>query len=177
MLGFIFRKAQDTVDNAIDSAIGSVINGIVIAVPFILAFAFAIAALAGWLHSMFEPVTANVLLALLFAVAGGVAMAIVHVRSAPDPIEEGADFGTRLPEEEVTGTRSAFSSSTDSDALMGAAAAAAPLIPTILPFVARNWTRIVPILLAIGVAAFVLLRMSRTPEETASAVPQMQPAE
>lgn len=174
MLGFIFRKAQATVDDAIEGAIESVVNGIIVAVPFILALAFAIAALAGWLHEMFAPVTANLILAFLFAAAGGIAAAVVHVRSAPDPIEDGADLDTRLVDEELTGSQSGFGSigGADRETVMAALTTALPIA---LPVVARNWTRILPIVLALAVAAFVILRMSKPGEGTA--VPAMQPAE
>ncbi len=172
MLGFIFRKAQATVDSAIES----VVNGVIISVPFILAGAFAIAALAGWLHNVFDSVTANLLLAVIFAAAGGILAAVLNRPSGEDPLEADVNLDAELPQDKIAGEASGFASfgSADRDLLMSALAAGGPVA---LPILARNWRRAVPLILALIAAAFVLARIGARDTDSPGLASAPEPAE
>lgn len=156
MFGFLFRKAQATVDNAISQLLW----GLLIAVPLLVGAGFATAALSGYLHKLYEPESANLILAAGFAAIGSLVAIIYAARSGPPPVDSPAE------EAETTDETAVGFSETDREAVMAALSAAAPMA---LPPVLRSLFRNLPIVLVIAVAAFILSQTGR--EESAAEAP------
>lgn len=165
MFGFVFRKAQATVD----SAVGQLVNGLIMAVPFLVAFGFATAALAEWLHGLLDPMVANLVLACVFLVLGS--LLAIALRSRPNAIEEDvAAAGTDAAGTDEEKLRAHAFTEADRELFM---ATASSLGPVLLPLLMRNLSKILPIVLALVAAGFVIYRTLDEPDSEAG----VQPAE
>lgn len=172
MFGVLFRRAQDTVDNAISVAV----NRALVVIPFLVATAFAVAALAFRLNREYGPETANLMLAGLFVVVGIIAAIVVQLRT---PHSAAASITpTTTSSDDVTPDATAGAptgifasvadqlSKTDRDLLMAALTSAAPIaLPNLVKLVLRN----LPLIVAIAAALFVLSRGSDTSDEAVPA--------
>lgn len=158
MFGFVFRKAQATVDSAVDQ----LVNGLIMAVPFLVAFGFATAALTEWLHRLLDPMIANLVLAGVFLVIGS--LLAIALRSRPKAVEE--DFAASETDEEKAQAH-AFTEA-DRELFMATASSLGPLL---LPLLMRNLSKILPIVLALAAAGFVIYRTLDEPESEATAQP------
>jgi hypothetical protein len=154
MLGFIFRKAQATVDNAISQLVW----GLLMAVPLLVAAGFATAALSGHLHKIYAPEIANLILAAGYAAVGLLVAAVYALRGAVQPAaEEAGEAEAGQDASEATGPLS----DSDRDFVFSALSGAVPFaIPPVLAAVLRN----LPLVLLIAVAAFILTRDQPAPE-------------
>lgn len=148
MLGFIFRKAQATVDNAISQLVW----GMLVAVPLLVSAGFATAALSGHLQKIYEPEIANLILAAGYAAVGLLVAAVYALRGAVQPaaaeasetesVEEASDATGRLGE-------------ADRDFVFSALTSAVPFaLPPVFAALLRN----LPLVLLVAVAAFILTR-------------------
>ncbi|MDX2157064.1 MAG: hypothetical protein SFW09_11205 [Hyphomicrobiaceae bacterium] len=160
----LFKRAEESVDNAI----ASVLSRVLIAIPFIVAAGFATASLANYLHSIMEPAPANFVMALVFGVLGLIAALVVWARSPPSTASaeereaESAGGGAELPHDPVVGP-------IDREILVNTLSAVGP---TALPVIARVVLRNLPLVVAVAVAGFVV---SRAASDTQS--PSLQPGE
>lgn len=149
MFGFLFRRAQATVDRAVDN----IVHRIIIAIPFLIAGGFGTAALALRLNREYGPETASLLMAGGFAALGLVAWLIFRPRSeataetevAEEPAQASATAGAEGPD----------FSNTDRELIMAALTSAAPIaVPALVRTVGRN----LPLLAAVAAAAFIISR-------------------
>lgn len=165
MFGFIFRKAQATVDNAI----GQLMYGALIAVPLVVALGFGTAALSIRLERSYDAETSNLILAgayLALAFLGWIAFA-TRSGNGQTPEIEGAAAEAEAAEEESPVAAFANISPADRELLVTALTTAGPVA---LPLLLRTIFRNLPIILFILAAAFVLTRDSAgEASETASA--------
>ncbi|MFN3868087.1 MAG: hypothetical protein ACK4MF_03350 [Hyphomicrobiaceae bacterium] len=163
MFGFLFRRAQATVDNAISQ----VVNRAIIAVPFIVAAGFLTAAAAGWLHRHYDAETAHLILASGFATIGLLTALILNTRGD----RGGTDTVTSTAEQSAAGieaempSAAASLSAADRELLMSTLSAAGPLaLPVLFRFVSRN----LPIIMAIVAAIFIFTRAGSEDGSSAS---------
>ncbi len=171
--GFIFRKAQATVDNAI----AQLVWGLLMVVPLLVALGFATAAGSTYLHRHYEPEIADLILAgVFFATAAAVAIGYAVRRPETAASEEAkAQEGANTQDERDSPGVSPLSSfsSADRDILLAALTSAAPYaVRPVLSAAFRN----LPLLLVLAVAAFVLTRSSAT-SQPADIAPEGVPAE
>jgi hypothetical protein len=168
-LGFIYRKAQATVDNAI----AQLVWGLLLVVPLLIASGFATAAGANYLYRHFEPEIANLVLAGIFLAIAAV-IAIAYAMRKPETAATEEMKAQQQAAAEAAGadegdSRLSTFSTADRDILLAALTSAAPYaIRPVLGAAFRN----LPLLLVIAVIAFVLTRPS--PAET---TPEGIPAE
>jgi hypothetical protein len=151
MFGFLFRRAQATVDRAVEG----IVHRIIIAIPFLIAGGFATAALALRLNRELGPETASLILAGGFAALGLLAAIVMHARSeAPS---EGEALSEEAPSQ-ASATADAGGpdfSGTDRDLIMAALTSAAPIaIPAVVRTIGRN----LPLVAAVVAAAFIISR-------------------
>ena len=155
--GFLFRKAQATVDNAIAQLVWSLL----IAVPMLVAIGFATAAGAFYLHRIYEPEMANLIVAGIYVVPA-IAVAMAYAMRTPETAAtEEAKAQESAGSEEAEREEADFEgmTSADREMLLAALTTVAPLaMRPVLSTVFRN----LPIVLAIGAAAFVLYRASQS---------------
>lgn len=162
--GFLFRKAQATVDNAI----AQLVWGLLIAVPLLVALGYATAAISTYLHRQYEPEIADLIVAGSYAAIAAV-MGIVYVVRNPitqAPQENAEDSAATEPL--ATTEESPFSSlgAAEREMLLTGLLTAAPMaIRPLMTALFRN----LPIVLAIAVAGFILTR-------AASGSADMQPS-
>jgi hypothetical protein len=155
MLGFIFRKAQATVDNAISQLVW----GLLIAVPLLVAAGFATAALSGRLQKLYEPEIANLIVAAGYAAVGLLVAAVYALRGTGQPAA--VEVSEAVPGEAAVAAAGPFSES-DRDLVLSALSTAAPFaVPPLLAAALRN----LPLVLLVAVAAFVLTRDAPEPAE------------
>jgi len=151
MFGFLFRRAQATVDRAVDS----IVHRIIIAIPFLIAGGFGTAALALRLDREYGSETASLIMAGGFAVLGLIVALVLRSRSQT-PAE--ADAVTDEAPAQASATASAEGpdlSSTDRDLIMAALTSAAPIaIPAVVRTIGRN----LPLVAAVAAAAFIISR-------------------
>lgn len=161
--GFLFRKAQATVDNAIAQLVWSLL----IAVPLLVALGYATAAISTYLHRLYEPEIADLIVAGSYAAVAAV-MGIIYAVRRPNVMPtDGAEAESEATAESTTADEAPFRSmsAAEREMLMTGLMTAAPIaIRPVLGALFRN----LPIVLAIAVAGFILTR-------TASAEPGMQP--
>lgn len=170
MFGFLFRRAQATVDNAI----GQVVSGTLVAVPLLVAAGFGTAALLRYLERSYGTDAAYLILACGFGVVSLVAVLVMNSRSrsaSADPVS--ADSSERVDEETPLEQLGGMSK-TDRELLMSALSTAGPYaLPGLLRVVLRN----LPLILAVLAAMFVMTRPDATDPPEADVQPGMQPAE
>ena len=168
MFSALFRRAQVTVDNAIDGAV----NRIIIAVPFLVAGAFATAALSVWLHSEYDPIIANLIMATIFAILGLLAVAVFGGSSkSADTSVEASETAASTDEasQETTPNGDRDLSGADREFVMAALSSAAPLaLPALLRLLMKN----LPLIAVILAAVFV---MTRSPDGSQQATPEAPP--
>lgn len=161
--GFLFRKAQATVDNAI----AQLVWGLLIAVPLLVALGYATAAISTVLHRLYEPEIADLIVAGTYASIAAV-MGIVYVVRNPvvqDSQENAEDIAAA--ETPATADEAPFRSlgAAEREMLLTGLLTAAPMaIRPLMSTLFRN----LPLVLAIAVAGFILTR-------TASGSADMQP--
>lgn len=164
--GFLYRKAQATVDNVL----AQLVWGLLMGVPLLIALGFATAAGSSYLQKHYEPEIAYLIVAGVYF-ALGVVMAIGYAIRQPETAaseeakaQEQADQSAR--EDTGNSPLSAFSTA-DRDILLAALTSAAPYaVRPVLTAAFRN----LPLLLVVAVAAFVLTRSSPT-DTTPDGVP------
>ena len=84
--GFLYRKAQATVDNAI----AQLVWGLLMVVPLLVALGFTTAAGSNYLHRHYEPEIANLILAGVFFAISAV-IAIGYAVRKPETATTGPD--------------------------------------------------------------------------------------
>lgn len=157
--GFLFRKAQATVDNAI----AQLVWGMLIAVPLLVALGFATAASSSYLHRLYEPEIADLIVAGTYAAIAAVMGLIYLVRkpaqSAPDATNEpeAAEAAVDTGEPPLR----SFSAAEREMLLTGLMTAAPLAIRPLIGALFRN----LPIILAIAVAGFILTRTAAATSE------------
>lgn len=166
-LNFIFRKAQATVDNAI----AQVVWGSVLVVPLLIAAGFATAAGSNYLHRIYEPEIANLIVAGIFlgiAALIGIGYALRKPEtSASEELKAQQQSAERNNEPSDEDTLSAFGG-VDRDILMAALTSAAPYaVRPVLGAAFRN----LPLLLVVAIGAFVLSRPSTANDHSTNGVP------
>lgn len=170
MFGFIFRRAQATVDNAI----GQVVNGFLVAVPLFVAAGFGTAALLRYLDRTYGTDAAYLILACGFGVIGLVALLAMNARSRNAPADAGTEDGAEETADDTSSEPLAGLSKADRDLLTSALGAAGPYaLPGLLRLVLRN----LPLILAVLAAAFVMTRPDASETPTSAVEPGLQPGE
>jgi vacuolar-type H+-ATPase subunit I/STV1 len=154
-LGFLYRKAQATVDNAI----AQLVWGLLMLVPVAVAFGFATAAGAEYLHRVFEPVIANLIMAGIFLVLAALAAAGYALRKPETVASEEAKAQEQAARsahaEDDTASALPFFSDADKEMLLSALATAAPFaVRPLLTTAFRN----LPIVLLVAAVAFIMTR-------------------
>lgn len=163
MIGWIFRRAQATVDNAIGIAVARAI----VAIPFLIAAAFGVAALQVRLHREFDPEIVNLLLAGVFCVVGIIAFLVVDTKSptvpASVPADQVAADAAPLEAQSAGDGLKLDLDPQDRELLAAALTSVAPLaLPSIMKIVMRN----LPALLALAAAIFAMYRLAlRDPDQ------------
>ena len=158
-LNFLYRKAQATVDNAI----AQLVWGVLMALPLLVALGFATAAAANYLHKLYEPEIANLIVAGAFALLG-VIMAIAYAMRTPETAA--SEEAKAEAEEAAAGANGGGSepgpswSPADREVLLSALTTAAPF--AVRPLAGALF-RNLPVLLAIAVTVFVLTRATAGP--------------
>jgi hypothetical protein len=150
MFGFLFRRAQATVDHAVES----IVHRIIIAIPFLIAGGFGTAALALRLNREFGPEITSLILAGGFAALG--LIAVLAFREHPQAPPESERLSEEAPTQaSATAGQEPGFTSTDRDLIMAALTSAAPIaIPAVVRTVGRN----LPLLAAVAAAAFIISR-------------------
>lgn len=150
MFGFLFRRAQATVDRAVDG----IVHRIIIAIPFLIAGGFGTAALALRLNREYGPETTSLILAGGFAALGLLAVLVFRTRSEA-PLE--ADGASEEPSQAsaAVGAEGPDLSNNDRELIMAALTSAAPIA---LPALVRTVGRNLPLLAAVAAAAFIISR-------------------
>ena len=171
--GFLYRKAQATVDNAI----AQLVWGLLMVVPLLVALGFTTAAGSNYLHRHYEPEIANLILAGVFFAISAVIAITYAVRKPETAASEEAKAQEEADKQAASDSAddsplSAFSTA-DRDILLAALTSAAPYaIRPVLTAAFRN----LPLLLVLAVAAFVMSR-STAPAEPSDMPPDGVPAE
>lgn len=164
--GFLFRKAQATVDNAI----AQLVWGLLIAVPLLVALGYATAAVSTYLQRLYEPEIADLIIAGSYAAIAAV-MALIYVVRKPLASPE-TDTGSEPVESASTTTSDEAPlrslSAAEREMLLTGLMTAAPIaIRPVLGALFRN----LPIVLAIAVAGFILTRTSAATTDTEASAP------
>ncbi|MBS0243982.1 MAG: hypothetical protein JSS20_17555 [Proteobacteria bacterium] len=159
MLQSLFKRAEATVD----SAIASFVTRTLIALPFLVGAGFATAAGSIWFVDQLGTVWGLAAIAGVYFAIGALAASVVAIRSERAASKRAE--ATMRAESQDGGP----SSSMDRDMAMAALTAVAPVA---LQSATRLAFRNLPLVAAIGAAAFVLSR----PQGTSSEMP-VQPAE
>jgi NhaP-type Na+/H+ or K+/H+ antiporter len=157
-LGFLYRKAQATVDNAIAQLVWSLL----VIVPVAVALGFATAAVAEYLHRVYEPVIANLIMAGIFLALAGLAAAGYALRKPETVASEEAKAQEQAARhaEDDTAAALPFFSDADREMLLSALAAAAPFaVRPLLTTAFRN----LPIVLLVAAVAFIMTRPGAPP--------------
>lgn len=167
MFSAIFRRAQATVDNAIDSAV----NRVIIAAPFLVAGAFATAALSVWLHSEYDSITANLIMAAIFAILGLLAVALFGGSQQP---AESTRETSGTPESAIDSSQGSAPNGdsdltgADRELVMAALSSAAPIaLPGLLRLLMKN----LPLIAVILAALFVMTRSQDGSQQATSEAP------
>ena len=166
MFGFLFRRAQATVDRAVDN----IVHRIIIAIPFLIAGGFGTAALTLWLNREYGAETASLILAGGFVALGLVAWLVFRPRTEAAPESSGA------AEEPAQASAAASTegpdfSNTDRELIMAALTSAAPIA---LPAIVRTIGRNLPLVAAVAAAAFII---SRDGQSGSALQPGLEPGE
>lgn len=160
---FLFRKAQATVDNAI----AQLVWGLLIAVPLLVALGYATAAISTYLHRLYEPEIADLIVAGSYAAVAAVMGVIYLVRNPGSQAAQANAEDNAEAETPATADEAPFRTlgAAEREMLLTGLLTAAPMaIRPLMTALFRN----LPIVLAIAVAAFILTR-------TASGIDDMQP--
>ena len=170
--GFLYRKAQATVDNAI----AQLVWGLLMVVPLLVALGFTTAAGSNYLHRHYEPEIANLILAgVFFAISAVIAIgyAVRKPETAASEEAKAQEEANKQAESESADSPLSAFSTADRDILLAALTSAAPYaIRPVLTTAFRN----LPLLLVLAVAAFVMSR-STAPADTSDVAPDGVPAE
>jgi hypothetical protein len=170
--GFLYRKAQATVDNAI----AQLVWGLLMVVPLLVALGFTTAAGSNYLHRHYEPEIANLILAgVFFAISAVIAIgyAVRKPETAASEEAKAQEEANKHAESESADSPLSAFSTADRDILLAALTSAAPYaIRPVLTTAFRN----LPLLLVLAVAAFVMSR-STAPADTSDVAPDAVPAE
>lgn len=170
MFGFLFRRAQATVDNAI----GQVVNGILVAVPLLVAAGFGTAVLLRFLERSYGTDAAYLILACGFGIVSLVVVLVMNARSRSAPADMAASEDSARVEDEAPLEQLGGLSKSDRELVMSALTAAGPYaLPGLLRVVLRN----LPLILAVLAAMFVITRPDATDTPGAAVEPAMEPAE
>jgi hypothetical protein len=151
MLQALFHRAEATVEHMIASTVAKVL----VAVPFLIAVGFLTAALAAYLYDAFGTLGGNLAMAGIFAVLGLVSAAILFWPGTTAAHDEG---------EVAVAPDASASTLAEAEPLLAAAdrellvAAVKTVGPVAAPLLARVFYRNLPLVAAVGVAAFVLSR-------------------
>jgi hypothetical protein len=151
-LNFVFRKAQATVDNAMAKLVWTML----MVVPLIVAVGFGTAAVSTYLHRIYEPEVADLIVAGAYG-ALAIVMAIAYALRTP----ETAESEEAKAQEEVDASPNLSQSSMLGDAeremIIAALTTAAPFaLPRLMSVAFRN----LPVLAVLGIVAFILSRGS-----------------
>jgi hypothetical protein len=166
MFNAVFKKAQQSVDNALSE----IASKSVVAIPFVLAAGFGIAALTVRLHNTYSAETANLILASGFAGLGILVAMIeaVRQRNRRRAAAANGSQAEKSPEPaEATPVQSLFGDA-DREIVMAALSSAAPLA---IPYVMRSTFKNLPLVALVAAVGFVLSRNSQADG------PDLQPAE
>jgi L-lactate permease len=161
MFDSLVREAQSKVDDALTGAMKRVAVGLLLAV----AAGFATAALAVWINRQLGPELGNLIVALVFLVAGLIAyMALIKpVPAQSEPREE--EIAESIVE---PATASRRLSDADRELLLSAVTTGGPiLLPRLIRLVLRN----LPLIAALAAAIFVMSRPVDTGETSAPPAP------
>lgn len=163
MFDSLVREAQNKVDDALTGAMKRVAVGLLL----VVAAGFATAALAVWINRQLGPELGNLIVAVIFLVAGIIAYAAM-IKPSPaqsEPREE--ELVERMVEPASTSRRL---SDADRELLLSAVTAGGPIVlPRLLRLVLRN----LPLIAALAAAIFVMSR----PVETGAPDAPPAPAE
>ena len=151
MFGFLFRRAQATVDRAVDS----IVHRIIIAIPFLIAGGFGTAALALRLNREYGPETGSLILTGGFIALGLVVALIIRARSEAPAEGNGVTEEAQTQASAAAGAAAPEISNTDRELIMAALTSAAPIA---LPALVRTVGRNLPLLAAVAAAAFIISR-------------------
>lgn len=168
MFGFLFRRAQATVDNAIIQ----VAYGALVVLPALVALVFATMAAVIYLGRMYEPEVVYAIIACGYALIAlfEVLAFRFHIRSLAGAASEEAQSEQTA---EAAADDAALSEA-DHKLLLSALTSAGPIVvPAFLKGAVRN----LPLLVAIAAAILVLMQTHETKGEGATPVPTPEPAE
>jgi hypothetical protein len=151
-LNFVFRKAQATVDNAMAKLVWTML----MVVPLFVAAGFGTAAASAYLHRIYEPEIADLIVAGAYA-ALAIAMAIAYALRVPETaVSEEAKAQEEVDTSPASTTSSMFGDA-EREMVIAALTTAAPFaLPRIMAAAFRN----LPVLAVLGVVAFILSRGS-----------------
>ncbi len=166
MFGFLFRRAQATVDRAVDN----IVHRIIIAIPFLIAGGFGTAALTLWLNREYGAETASLILAGGFAVLGLVAWLIFRPHAAA-PAESSGTAEEPVQASAAASAEGPDFSGADRELIMAALTSAAPIA---LPAIVRTIGRNLPLVAAVAAAAFII---SRDGQGSSALQPGLEPGE
>lgn len=158
MLQGILQRAE----RKVDSVVAKYISRVTVAVPLVVAGGFATAALTVKLVELYGTVTAYALMAILFAILSVVTAAIVGAGSrATDKSEELKASEERVAIEDVE--------SLLTPELRAVLTTAAPVA---LPAIARSILRNLPLVLLLGIAAYLFSRFANDSDMLGATAPE-----
>lgn len=168
ILGSLFRRAENAVENILDQALARVM----VAVPLLVAAGFATAAASGYVNARYGSETGNLIMAGAFVLLGLLVAAYVATWSSTQSAAEAeasASVSASTDEQsETSGTGQQASMSESERELFNAMLSSAA--PIALPGLIRVLLRNIPLLLALVVAAYVFSRQTGANDsETAAA--------
>jgi hypothetical protein len=151
-LNFVFRKAQATVDNAMAKLVWTLL----MVVPLIVAVGFGTAAASAYLHRIYEPEIADLIVAGAYGVVA-IVMAIAYAMRTPETAASEEAKAQEEVETSPASTQSSMFGDAEREMVIAALTTAAPFaLPRIMAVAFRN----LPVLAVLGVVAFVLSRSS-----------------
>jgi hypothetical protein len=168
IMGSLFRRAENAVENILDQALAR----IMVAVPLLVAAGFATAAASGYLNARYGSETGNLIMAAGFTVLGLLVAGYVATWSSGQSAAEaeadasGSASNGEQVESSVTGQPASMSES-ERELFNAMLASAAPIA---LPGLIRILLRNIPLLLAVLVSAYVLSRPTGTDDAGTAAV-------
>jgi hypothetical protein len=151
-LNFVFRKAQATVDNAMARLVWTML----MVVPLIVAVGFGTAAASAYLHRIYEPEIADLIVAGAYVVVA-IVMAIAYASRTPETAASEESKAQEEADASPTSAESSMFGDAEREMVIAALTTAAPFaLPRILAVAFRN----LPVLVVLGVVAFILSRDS-----------------
>lgn len=149
-LNFVFRKAQATVDNAMAKLVWTML----MVVPLIVAVGFGTAAASAYLHRIYEPEIADLIVAGAYG-AVAIVMAIAYALRTPETAQSEEAKAQEEVGASANTTHSSMLGEAERDMIMAALTTAAPFaLPRLVSVAFRN----LPVLAVLGIVAFILSR-------------------